>query len=247
PHYPSLARTPRSAATDMSGGAIGSSLVLDMTKHFNQLKRVTKNILHTHPGVYMRDIDPVLDEKGVMLGCVPASRALCTIGGIVGNNAGGEQSLRYGNAEESVAELKVVFADGNEYTVKPITKRELDIKIEKGDFEGELYRKVYELIENNYDLIRNARPKVNKNSMGYNLWSVWDRDTGIFDMTHLISGSQGTLGVITDIKMKLHHKPDHSGLLVLYLPNLNQLGDVIATVMEHQPATFEGFDDVTFN
>src|SRR5690606_13299122 len=68
-----------------------------------------------------------------------------------------------------------------------------------------------------------------------------------FDMTHLISGSQGTLGVITDIKMKLHHKPDHSGLLVLYLPNLNQLGDVIATVMEHQPATFEGFDDVTFN
>lgn len=245
--YPSMAITPRSAATDMSGGAIGSSLVIDMTKYFDKIHSVTKNTLHTQPGVFMRDIDPVLDDKGTMLGCVPASRALCTIGGIVGNNAGGEQSLRFGNAEESVLELKVVFADGKEYVVKPLNKRELDVKMEQGDFEGELYRKVYELIESNYDVIKNARPKTNKNSMGYNLWSVWDRDTGIFDMTHLISGSQGTLGVITDMKMKLHPKPAHSGLLVLYLPNIKQLGDIIATVMDHKPATFEGFDDITFN
>jgi FAD/FMN-containing dehydrogenase len=119
--------------------------------------------------------------------------------------------------------------------------------MEQGDYEGELYRQTYELIENNYDTIKNARPKTNKNSMGYNLWSVWDRDSGIFDLTHLISGSQGTLGIITDLKMKLHPKSAHSGLLVLYLPNLRQLGDVIATVMDHKPATFEGFDDITFN
>lgn len=195
----------------------------------------------------MRDIDPLTDARGVMLGCVPASRAICTIGGMVGNNSGGEQSLRYGNTENFVAELKVVFADGNEYVVKPISKRELDIKMAQGDFEGELYRKVYELIESNYDLVRNARPKVNKNSMGYNLWSVWDRDTGIFDMTRLITGSQGTLGIVTDIKMHLVPKAPHRGLLILYLPNINQLGTIIATVMQHQPATFEGFDDITFD
>ncbi len=71
-------------------------------------------MLHTQPGVYMRDIDPFLAEKGLMLGCVPASRAICTIGGMVGNNSGGEQSLRYGNTERSVRELKVVLSDGNE-------------------------------------------------------------------------------------------------------------------------------------
>ncbi len=245
--HPSLAITARSAATDMSGGAIGGSLVVDMTGNFNKIHSVTRSVLHTQPGAFMRDIDPLLDDKSAMLGCVPASRALCTIGGMVGNNAGGEQSLRFGNTEESVLEMKVVFADGKEYVVKPLSKRELDIKMEQGDYEGELYRQTYELIENNYDTIKNARPKTNKNSMGYNLWSVWDRDSGIFDLTHLISGSQGTLGIITDLKMKLHPKSAHSGLLVLYLPNLRQLGDVIATVMDHKPATFEGFDDITFN
>lgn len=245
--HPTLSITPRAAGTDMSGAAIGNSLTIDMTRHFDTLHSVTRSEIHTQPGVYMHDIDPITDEKGVMLGCVPASRAICTIGGMVGNNSGGEQSLRYGNTENFVKEMKVVFADGKEYVVKPLTKRELDIKIAQGDFEGELYRKVYDLIETNYDEIKNARPKVNKNSMGYNLWSVWDRHTGIFDMTRLISGSQGTLGIMTDLKMHVVPKAAHSGLLVLYLPNIKQLGDIIKTVMDHQPATFEGFDDITFS
>lgn len=247
PTHPTLAITPRSAGTDMSGAAIGSSLVLDMTKHFGTIHSLTHSQLHVQPGAHMRDIDPLTDQKGVMLGCVPASRAICTIGGMVGNNSGGEQSLRYGNTENFVTELKVVLADGNEYSMKPIDRKALEMKIEQGDFEGELYRRIYTLIENNYDLIKNARPHVNKNSMGYNLWSVWDRETGIFDMTRLISGSQGTLGVITDMKLRVVPKAKHSGLLVLYLPNIKQLGELIPLVMSHNPATFEGFDDITFD
>jgi len=244
--YPGLSIAPRGAGTDMSGGAIGNSIVVDMTRYFNKIEKVTKQTLHVQPGVFMRDIDPVLDQQQVMLGCVPASRAWCTVGGMVGNNSGGEQSLRYGNTERFVKELKVVFADGNEYIVKPLTKRELDIKMSEKTFEGNLYRQTYELIEGHYDLIHNARPKVNKNSMGYNLWSVWDRSTGIFDMTHLITGSQGTLGIVTDITFRVIPKPKHTGLLVLYLPDINQLGELIKKVMSHQPATFEGFDDITF-
>lgn len=245
--YPTLSITPRSAGTDMSGGAIGNSFVLDMTRHFNKIEGLSGTILQTQPGVFMRDIDPYLEAKQLMLGCVPASRAICTIGGMVGNNSGGEQSLRYGNTEQSVRELKVVLADGNEYTVKPLTKRELDKKIKENTYESELYRKVYELIEANYDLVKNARPKVNKNSMGYNLWSVWDRGTQIFDMTHLFTGSQGTLGVITDIKIEAVPKAKHEGLLLIYLTSLHKLGKIIPAVMKHNPATFEGFDDITFN
>ncbi|MFY9227707.1 MAG: FAD-binding oxidoreductase [Candidatus Microsaccharimonas sp.] len=245
--HPSLSITPRSAGTDMSGGAIGNSIVMDMTKHFSKIEGLSGNMLRTQPGVFMRDIDPFLAEKKLMLGCVPASRAICTIGGIVGNNSGGEQSLRYGNAERSVRELKVILADGNEYVVKPLTKKQLETKLKEKTYESELYRKVHELIEANYDLIKNARPRVNKNSMGYNLWSVWDRSTGIFDMTHLFTGSQGTLGVITDIVVEAVPKAAHEGLLLIYLTSLKQLGDIIPAVMMHNPATFEGFDDVTFN
>lgn len=247
PAYPKLSITPRSAGTDMSGGAIGSSILIEMTPHFNKIESLQKNILHVQPGVFVRDIDPLLDAKSLQLGCAPASRAWCTIGGVVANNAGGEQSLRYGNADRSVRELSVVLGDGKTYLIKPLTKRQLDKKIAENTYEGELYRRVYELIERHYDRIKNARPRVNKNSMGYNIWGVWDRDTGIFDMTQLFSGSQGTLGIITDIKIEAAPKAPHNGLLLAYLPSLKHLGEVIRTVMEHEPATFEGFDGITFN
>jgi len=245
--YPSLSITPRGAGTDMSGAAIGNSLLIDMTKHFSKIEGLSGTLLRTQPGVFMRDIDPFLEKQSLMLGCVPASRAYNTIGGMVGNNSGGEQSLRYGNTERSVRELKVVFADGKEYVVKPLSRKQLEQKLKLKTYEASLYRQVYELIEANYDLIKNARPHVNKNSMGYNLWSVWDRTTGIFDLTRLLSGSQGTLGIITDITIEAVPKAAHEGLLLIYLPSLKHLGDIIPIVMEHNPSTFEGFDDITFH
>ena len=245
--FPKLSITPRSAGTDMSGGAIGDSILIEMTPHFNKVHSLKDSLLRVQPGTYIRDIDPVLTKHGLQLGCIPASRALCTIGGMVSNNSGGEQSLRYGNADRSIRELEVVLADGKTYTVKPLTKRQLDRKIAEETYESELYRRVYELIENNYDLIHNARPQVNKNSMGYNLWAVWNRDTGIFDMTQLFTGSQGTLGIITDITIEAVPLAEHSGLLLVYLPSTKHLGTIIDTVMKYQPATFEGFDDITFN
>lgn len=245
--HPLLAITTRSAGTDMSGAAIGNSLIVDMTRSFSTIYGLDGSILHTQPGVFVRDIDPLLAQHNLMLGSAPASRAICTIGGMVGNNSGGEQSLRFGNTDRAVRELQVVFADGKSYTVKPLTKKELDIKMKQNTFEGRLYKQVYELIETHYDHIKNARPNVNKNSMGYNLWAVWDRHTKIFDMTQLITGSQGTLGIITDIKLEAVPKAPHTGLLLAYLTSFKQLGDIIPLVMKYKPSTFEGFDDITFN
>ncbi len=245
--HPKLSITARSAGTDMSGGAIGSSIVLDMTAHLHGITSLDGNLLSVLPGTYVRDIDPFLLKAGQQLGSAPASRGLCTIGGMVGNNSGGEQSLRYGNTDRSVRSLQVVLADGNTYTVKPLTKKQLERKIAERTYEAELYRRTYELIEAHYDLIHNARPHVNKNSMGYNLWAVWDRETGIFDLTQLFTGSQGTLGIVTDITIETVPKAPHSGLLLAYLPSLRHLGDVVETIMRHNPATFEGFDDITFN
>lgn len=126
-----------------------------------------------------------------------------------------------------------------------MNKKQLDKKISQNDFEGRLYEKLFRLIDDNYDAIYNAKPHVSKDSTGYHLWNVWDRDTGIFDMTHLFTGSQGTLGIITDIKFRLVKAPKESGTLVVFLRSTNDLGDLINTVMKNHPATFEGFDNYT--
>lgn len=243
--FPELSITARSGGTCMSGGAIGQSIVIDFNKYMNTIGVVTPIEANTQPGVWYRDFEKATLEQGSIMPSYPASRDLCTVGGMVANNAGGEKSLEFGKTERFVQELKVVFSDGNEYIVRPISKNELDSKIAQGDYEGEIYRKVFELVDNNYDAIKAAKPHVSKDSTGYHLWNVWDRDTEIFDLTQLVVGSQGTLGLVTDIKFKLVPAPKNSGTLVVFLRHTDDLADLINTVLEHKPATFEGFDNYT--
>lgn len=243
--YPSLSLTARSAGTDMSGGAINDSIIMDFTRYFNEVEEVTRTRARTQPGVYYRDFEPRTLKHGALMPTYPASRDLATVGGMVGNNSGGEKSLEFGKTKDYIESLQVVFADGVERTVKPISKKELDKKMKQKDFEGKVYKDIYELCEQNYDIIKAAKPQVSKNSMGYTLWEVWDRETGIFDLTKLIVGSEGTLGFVTDITFKLVPHREHSGLLVLFLKDINALGELIPKVLEHKPATFESFDDQT--
>jgi len=242
---PSLSLTARSGGTCMSGGAINDSIILNFAKYFNNIEEVTETSARTQPGVYYRDFEKATLEHGALMPSYPASRDLCAVGGMINNNAGGEKSLEFGKTEDFVNELKVVFADGNEYVVKPLNRQELTAKMSQKDFEGSVYKQLFELIENDYDKIKDAKPKVSKDSTGYHLWNVWDRNTGIFDLTHLICGSQGTLCITTDITFKLVPAPKYSGTLVVFLRDIDDLGTLINKVMEHKPATFEGFDNYT--
>lgn len=244
---PGIYLTPRSAGTDMGGGAIGQSIIMDMTKHFNKIISVNANEAEVQPGVHYRDFEPETLKYKAIMPSFPASRELCTVGGMVANNSGGELSLRYGKTEKYVSELKVVLADGNEYTVKPLNKKQLDAKMAQKDYEGSIYRQVFELLEKNYDEIKAAKPHVSKDSTAYHLWNVWDRETGIFDLNQAIVGSQGTLGIITDIKFKLIPTEPFSGVLVCFMKDMNKLGEIINTVMTQHPTTFESFDNYTLD
>jgi len=242
---PGLSITPRSAGTDMSGGAIGESIVADMTRYFNTISEVSASSAQVQPGVYFRDFDAKTIEHNSLMPSYPASRDLCTLGGMISNNSGGEKSLEFGKTANFVTELKCVFADGNEYTVRPLARDELVRKMSQGNYEGNIYKRVFELCENNYEKIQAAKPNVSKDSTGYHLWDVWNRETGIFDLTKLIVGSQGTLCIVTDIQLKLVPRRPHTGLLVLFLKDIDKLGDLVTTVLKHKPATFESFDDAT--
>ncbi len=241
----SLSLTARSAGTDMTGGAINDSIIIDMAAHMNKVLAVDSESAHVQPGLHYRDFEPETLKHGALLPPYPASRDLCTVGGMVANNSGGEKSLQFGKTERFVTELKVIFADGKEYTVKPLNRKQLQAKMDQDDFEGKLYREVFELVDTHYDEIKAAQPHVSKDSTGYHLWNVWDREKDIFDLNQLIIGSQGTLGIVTDIKFRLVPAPQHSGTLVVFLRHTDDLGDLINKVLEFNPATFEGFDNYT--
>ena len=242
---PTLSLTARSAGTDMSGAAINDSIIVDFNKHLTQLISMDSERAVVQPGMFFRDFDAETIKFDALLPSYPASRDLCSVGGMVNNNSGGEKSLEFGKTDKYVPEMKFVFADGIERVVKPLTKPQLIAKMGQEDFEGRVYKNLFELIETNYDTIKAAKPNVSKDSTGYHLWNVWDRETGIFDLTQAIIGAQGTLGFVTEATFKLVPRPKHSGLLVLFLRDIDDLGELIATVVKHKPASFEGFDDQT--
>jgi FAD/FMN-containing dehydrogenase len=211
----------------------------------NQLEEVSAERARVQPGMLYREFEVETFKHGALLPSYPASRDLASVGGMASNNSGGEKSLEFGKTDNFVTELKVVLADGNEYVLKPLNRDELNAKMEQDDFEGNLYHRTFELLDAHYDEIQAAAPKVSKDSTGYHLWNVWKRDTGIFDLTKLFVGAQGTLGIITDITYRLVPRPEHSGTLVCYMRTIDNLGEVIPAVLAHKPATFECFDDNT--
>jgi FAD/FMN-containing dehydrogenase len=238
--------TARSAGTDMSGGPLTTSIVVEFTPHFNKIIEVGTDYAITQPGVYYRDFDKATQEKGLIMPSYPASRELCTVGGMVANNSGGEKTLTYGKTEKYVRRIKMVLADGSECEFKPLSKKELEAKKQQQTFEGEVYRKMHKLIDSNYNLLQQAKPAVSKNSCGYYLWNVWDNVANTFDLTKMIVGSQGTLGLITEMELALVKPKTHSRLLVIFLKDLKLLGVTATEVLKFKPESFESYDDHTF-
>ncbi len=242
-HDAHLSLTARSAGTDMSGAAINDSIIIDFNRHLNKFIDLKKDKATVQPGMLFRDFDKKTGNQ--LLPSYPASRDLASVGGMVNNNSGGEKSLEFGKTEKYVPHMKFVFADGVEREVKPLNKKQLDAKMAQKDFEGKVYRDLFHLIDKNYDAIKAAKPNVSKNSTGYRLWDVWDRETGVFDLSQAIIGAQGTLGFVTEATFQLVPRKKHSGLLVLFMRDIDALGELIPKVLKYNPATFESFDDKT--
>ena len=262
--YPKLALTPRAAGTCMAGGAIGESIVIDFMRYMNKVHKIervnpfqiTPKYPNAHPvtitgtavlqpGVYYRDFEPLTIKDNLLLPCYTASKSLNALGGMVGNNSAGEKTLNYGKTEDYVKELKVVFADGREYIVKPLSKKELYAKIAQSDFEGDIYKNIFQLINNNKEDIKNAKPNVSKNSAGYFLWNVWDEEKEIFDLGKVIVGSQGTLGIVTEITLHLVDTKAYSKLVVVFMKDIKRLGEIVDTILPHHPESLESYDDAT--
>lgn len=240
---PTLSITARSAGTDMGGGPLNTSVIMDFTKHMNAILDVNAERGIALPGTYYRDFEKQTLTYNSIMPSYTGSKDLCALGGMVANNAGGEKSIKYGKVAEYVKRQKVVFADGNEYEVVPLSMEELKKKMRKRNFEALVYKQLFKLIEKNYDLIQAAKPNVNKNSAGYALWDVWDKENDVFDLNKLFVGAQGTLGITTEIELGLVPVPRYSRMVVLYMPSIKRLGDIVDIIMRYQPESLESYDD----
>ena len=234
--YPDLSITARCAGTDMSGGAIGESIILDFTRYMNKMVTFDGDRITVQPGMLYRDFEKLTLAKGLILPCYTASKSMNAMGGMFGNNSAGEKTLKYGKAEDYVLESKVVFADAVERTVKPFPVSEISSA-------QEIYKKVYDLIKGNEEEIKNAKPNVHKNSAGYYIWNIIKNN--IFDLNKLLVGSQGTLGIATQITFKLVPVAKSSKLAVIFMRDLEPLGRLVGEILAERPEALEAYDDKT--
>lgn len=239
--------TGRSAGTDMSGGPLSYSIVVSFTRYMNHILEVADDYAVTEPGVFYRDFEKATLEKGLILPCYPASRELAAMGGIVNNNAGGERTLKYGQTERYLEEATVVLADGTEAVFKALTKTEVEEKKTLTTLEGNIYRQMDELLTKNEEVIEERRPKVSKNSAGYALWSIRDKNTGSMNLAKLVCGSQGTLGLLTKAKLSLIQEEPHRALLAIFVNDTKLLPEIVSRVLPHNPESFESYDNHTFS
>lgn len=242
-----ISLTARAAGTDMSGGPLTNSIVLDTTAHLNTLVSLSGMAATVEPGMYFRDFDKETKKQGLELPSYTASRELCTVGGMAANNSGGEKNLKYGKTARYVQELEVVLADGEPHTLKKLEGEVLERKLKEQSFEGELYRKVAALVGTpaHQKIIEEHKPTVEKNSSGYALWDMGDGKNSL-DLARLMVGAQGTLGIITKIKFGLVHPKPYAAMAIMFLDSFAQLKEAIPLVLKYKPDSFESYDDHVF-
>jgi FAD/FMN-containing dehydrogenase len=249
-HHGDLTLTARSAGTDMSGGPLTRSVVVDMLSHFNAPPTVdaAAKTATTQPGVYYRDFEKATLQYNLLLPCYTASREINTVGGMVANNSGGEKSLTYGKTEHWVRSVDMVLDDGSVHTFTKLSRTELEDIKKQNTRAGEIYRAMDALLATHTDALAAAKPQVSKDSTGYALWNVHDVANDTFDLTRVITGSQGTLGLITNITFGLIQPKPHAQMLVIFLrpKHMAQLGSIVNTVLQYKPESFESYDDRTF-
>jgi FAD/FMN-containing dehydrogenase len=213
--------------------------------HMNRILELdTKSgMVSVEPGINYGKLQQSLHTHGRFLPPYPASMEYSTIGGAVANNASGEKSVKYGDTRSYVHSLRVVLANGEVIETSRVTKRELSKKLGLATFEGEIYRSVDTLLEEQHKLVEAIDRNVTMNNAGYNLLDIKQRD-GSFDLTPLFVGSQGTLGIITEVLLGTEAHNPETTLLVSTFDSIEKVQNTITELraLSDMPSAIEMVD-----
>ena len=232
--------TCRGKGNHFAGGAIGEGIILRMSDHFTKISEVQNDTIRIEAGALLGDVNRVLKKQGKWIPSQPLSSDSSTVGGLVAKNAAGSNAWKYGSIGDYVVSLKAVLSDGSEIEAKHISYEELAQKRSLPGFEGELYSQIADLRIQHNDAIENARPAVRKNSSGYALWDLAD-EYG-FNLHKLFIGSEGTLGVITEIEFAVHKRPQYVGILVAHSDSIEHVVSAVDAVRHLEPSAVDVVD-----
>lgn len=242
--------TARGSGTDQSGAAIGSGVVVVFPAHMHRILELDSKTgtVTVEPGINYGKLQQTLHTHARFLPPFPASAEYCTVGGSVANNSAGEKTVKYGDTRKYVKGLRMVLANGEVIETKRLSKRELNKKLGLATFEGEIYRNLDALIEENWDTIKNVQFNTTKNSAGYALGEVKRKD-GSFDLTPLIVGSQGTLGMVTEITLSTEPHNPNTTLIAAYFDDLRVAEEVVLELrkLPDMPSAIEMVDENLLN
>jgi FAD/FMN-containing dehydrogenase len=238
-----LSITARGAGSDQAGAPLGDGIVLVFPAHMNKLLELDSKKMQARvqPGLIYRNFQDTIKTHGLFLPPYPSSIDYATLGGAIANNTAGERTIKYGATKDFVAGVEVVLANGELIETRRLSRRELSHKKGLSTFEGEIYRAIDGLITDNWNLIQLMKKDVSKNSAGYDLIDVKHSD-GSFDLTPLIVGSQGTLGIVTEARLRLAANNMKRTLMVAGFSNIDEADSVLADIMKQKPAALEIVD-----
>ena len=210
---------PRGGGTGLVGGALGKGIILDM-RYFNSVK-VGKRVVLVGSGVFKGELDKTLKKHRMFLGPNPSIGPFCTIGGMIGTNASGSHSLKYGSVIDNLLQVKIITSKGN---LVVLPKKDNTMK---------------NILQDVNPKIQKHFPKVSKNSCGYRI----DKITKRSDMQKIIAGSEGTLGVIISAKLKTIPLPKQTVLIIVSYDTLKEAVYDVPDILKLGPSAVEIIDN----
>jgi len=236
-----LAITARGLGYDGTGAAIGKGMVISTATHLNNIIHlaVKDRLVHVQPGVSVPDLITTLKWQGLTVFNAPAQG---TVGGAIANNALGMN----GAFSNAIDKLEVVLANGDLIETTRLNKRDLSKKLGLQTFEGEVYRKLEGLIEDNEALIQKLADDPVRDNTGYkNLSKVKNKD-GSFDLTPLFVGSQGTLGIISEVVLKADFYSQEEIQVVAVADTRELAQDICEQIAKLEPTALATYDGELF-
>ncbi len=237
--------TARGSGTDLTGAALGSGILLVFPAHLNHVQFFDQKegVVTVEAGVNFGKLQQLLLTYDRFLPPAPASLEYSTVGGAVANNSSSMRSLKYGDMRTYIKSLRVVLANGEVIETGRLNKKELNRKLGLATFEGEIYRSVDTLLEENRELIGKSILNVTRNVAGYDIADI-KQPNGSFDLTPLFAGSQSTLGLTTEITLDTEPIAEEPVLITAYLDNIKDVESVVVELkgLEDSPSAVELVD-----
>ncbi len=258
-HVPVL---PRAAGSSLAGQAVNKALVIDFTKHLNQIVDldVAAKTVQVQAGMVLDHLNNALRPHQLQFGPDPASSNRAGMGGIVGNNSTGSHSILYGMTADHVISMNVVLADGSTAELGPCDPAELAEHQQRDGLEGEIYRGINGLVwdPENQAIIQKGTPRHWRRCGGYNIDRLLPPHAKTdslffhpelphderFNLAKLVCGAEGTLAVVTDVTLGLVDVPTQKGLGVVHFDNSRAALDSVPALLELKPSAVEMLDQM---